>query len=112
MRNDTIRFDLWLYPWQRSDNGCYNPLNWVGHCLSCHIHPAILWQMDRASGLEDTAMSRYGRLFHWVFEWDPTTGFSCDRINYGPIDVTASTWIVPNTILEEEPYSEEEDNEL
>jgi hypothetical protein len=57
-------------------------------------------------------MSRYGRLFHWVFEFDPPTGFSCDRINYGPIDVTASSWIVPNTILEEEPYSEEEDNEL
>jgi hypothetical protein len=55
---------------------------------------------------------KYGRLFHWVFEWDPQTGFMADRINYGPIDVTASSWIVPGTISEEEPYSEEEDNEL
>jgi hypothetical protein len=54
---------------------------------------------------------RYGRLFHCVFEWDQSTGFSCERVNYGPIDVTASTWIVPGTIQEEEPY-EEEDNEL
>jgi hypothetical protein len=30
-----------------------------------------------------------------------------DSINYGPIDVTASTWIVPGTISEEEPYSED-----
>jgi hypothetical protein len=51
---------------------------------------------------------RYGRLFHWVFEWDPASGFSADRINYGPIDVTASSWIVPGTIEEEEPEEEEE----
>lgn len=58
---------------------------------------------------------RYGRLFHWVFEWDPSTGFCCDRVNYGPIDVTASTWIVPGTIEEGDPvrvsYAEEYDDD-
>lgn len=53
-------------------------------------------------------MSRYGRLFHWVFEWDQSTGFCADRVNYGPIDCTASSWIVPGTIEEEEPEEEEE----
>jgi hypothetical protein len=80
---------------------------------TCHPAPNMLCHLgirllDRRGGRG----MRYGRLFHWVFEWDPPTGFSCDRINYGPIDVTASTWIVPGTILEEEPYSDEEDNEL
>jgi UDP:flavonoid glycosyltransferase YjiC (YdhE family) len=56
-------------------------------------------------------MTRYGRLFHWVFEYDPDAGFSADRINYGPIDVTASSWIVPGTIEEEEPEEEEPDRE-
>jgi hypothetical protein len=51
---------------------------------------------------------RYGRLFHWVFEHDPVSGFSADRINYGPIDCTASSWIVPGTIEEEEPDQEYE----
>jgi hypothetical protein len=55
--------------------------------------------------------ARYGRLFHWVFEYDPAAGFSADRINYGPIDVTASSWIVPGTIEEEEPELEDYDDE-
>jgi hypothetical protein len=50
----------------------------------------------------------YGRLFHWVFEYDQDAGFSADRVNYGPIDCTASSWIVPGTIEEEEPEEEEE----
>jgi hypothetical protein len=50
----------------------------------------------------------YGRLFHCVFEWDESTGFSCERVNYGPIDVTASSWIVPGSIEEEEPYPEDQ----
>jgi hypothetical protein len=55
---------------------------------------------------------KYGRLFHWVFEWDPQTGFMADRINYGPIDVTACSWIVPGTISEEEePGLEDYDDE-
>jgi hypothetical protein len=53
-------------------------------------------------------MGRYGRLFHWLFEHDPASGFSADRINYGPIDCTASSWIVPGTIEEEEPDREYE----
>jgi hypothetical protein len=52
-------------------------------------------------------MMKYGRLFHWIFEWDRETGFMADRINYGPIDVTACSWIVPNTICEEELEIEE-----
>jgi hypothetical protein len=52
-------------------------------------------------------MTHYGRLFHWVFEYDPAAGFSADRINYGPIDTTASSWIVPGTIEEEEPEEDE-----
>lgn len=54
---------------------------------------------------------RYGRLFHWVFEWDRETGFMADRINYGPIDVTACSWIVPGTISEEEPDLDGDDDE-
>jgi hypothetical protein len=54
-------------------------------------------------------MSGYGRLFHWVFEYDPAAGFSVDRINYGPVDVTACSWIVPGTISEEEPEPEDDD---
>lgn len=53
-------------------------------------------------------VSRYGRLFHFVFECDPPTGFSCDRVNYGPIDTTACSWIVPGTLEEEEPDREYE----
>jgi hypothetical protein len=54
---------------------------------------------------------KYGRLFHWVFEHDPAMGFSADRINYGPIDTTASSWIVPGTIEEEEPKEDEPEEE-
>jgi hypothetical protein len=52
------------------------------------------------------------RLFHWVFEWDRATGFSCDRVNYGPIDCTACSWIVPGSIEEEEPYQEDNDDDF
>jgi hypothetical protein len=61
--------------------------------------------LDRRGG----RVMRYGRLFHWVFEWDRETGFMADRINYGPIDVTACSWIVPGTISEEEPEPEDDD---
>jgi hypothetical protein len=61
---------------------------------------------------EDIRRMMPRRFHHFVFEWDRATGFSCDRINYGPIDVTASTWIVPGTIEEEEPYPEADDDEL
>jgi hypothetical protein len=55
---------------------------------------------------------RYGRLFHWVFEWDRATGFMADRINYGPIDTTASSWIVPSTIEEDEPEEDEPEDRI
>jgi hypothetical protein len=56
-------------------------------------------------------VARYGRLYHFIFEWDSPTGFSSDRVNYGPIDVTASSWIVPGSIEEEEPEPEEDEPE-
>jgi hypothetical protein len=55
---------------------------------------------------EDIRRMMPRRFHHCVFEWDQATGFSCERVNYDTLDVTASSWIVPGTI------QEEEDNEL
>lgn len=49
------------------------------------------------------------RLYHWIFEWDRATGFSCDRLNYGPIGPSSCSWIIPGSICEEEP--DEDDDE-
>ncbi|MBV8895504.1 MAG: hypothetical protein JO051_03255 [Acidobacteriaceae bacterium] len=49
------------------------------------------------------------RALHWIFEFDRETGFSCDRVNYGPMDISSSSWIVPGTILEEEPEEDDSD---
>lgn len=42
-----------------------------------------------------------GQLHSFVLDWDDGD-ISCFRVNYGPIGVTASSWIVPETIIEVE----------
>jgi hypothetical protein len=44
---------------------------------------------------------------HFIFEWDRETGFSCDRVNYGPMNISSSSWIVPGSIEEEEELSDD-----
>jgi hypothetical protein len=55
-----------------------------------------------------TATDRpWRRGFHWIFEWDKVTGFSCDRVNYGPYNCSSCSWIVPGTIDDDPPTEEE-----
>lgn len=47
-------------------------------------------------------MAYVTRFHSFGLEWDDDAGgWYCYRVNYGPIDVTASSWIVPGTIHDE-----------
>jgi hypothetical protein len=47
---------------------------------------------------------RYGRLFHCVFEWDQSTGFSCERVEIGWL-----TTRLANLSLSDEDFDQTQD---